>query len=217
MKENNYIESPKASGYRSLHRVYRYTSDKRTLTTAFRLRYRCARNCSTLGRLRLRRSAPSWAKALKASQGSDEWLRFFALMGSALALREGTALVPGTPTSQRELVSELRDHVRSLDVDNRLAGYGSALNVMEEPFVRGAEFFLLELVPSKHEVRVASYSRRELSAATEQYLQVERSLEGPGSEAVLVSVESLNQLRRAYPNYFLDTEVFLAAVRESIA
>ena len=39
----------------------------------------------------------------------------------------------------------------------------------------------------------------------------------PGSEAVLVSVESVDALRRAYPNYFLDTKVFLAAVETAIA
>jgi len=45
-----------------------------------------------------------------------------------------------------------------------------------------------------------------------------RSIEGdPTRDAVLVSVESLSALRRAYPNYFLDTSAFLESVEEAIA
>jgi hypothetical protein len=34
--------------------------------------------------------------------------------------------------------------------------------------------------------------------------------------AVLVSVESLEALRRAYPNYFLDADVFIESVKKAI-
>jgi len=36
-------------------------------------------------------------------------------------------------------------------------------------------------------------------------------------DAVLVSVESLELLRRAYPNYFLDTRAFLNALKQAVA
>jgi hypothetical protein len=49
--------------------------------------------------------------------------------------------------------------------------------------------------------------------ATDAYNALERaSADDPAVDVVLVSVESLAQLRRAYPNYFLDTTVFLDAV-----
>jgi hypothetical protein len=44
-------------------------------------------------------------QALKSSQGEGAWLKFFALMGSALARREHTPLVPGTPGAEAVLVS----------------------------------------------------------------------------------------------------------------
>jgi len=50
------------------------------------------------------------------------------------------------------------------------------------------------------------------------HLKVEKSLESsPGAEAVLVSVDSIAALQRAYPNYFLDTRVFLRALQQAIA
>lgn len=37
-----------------------------------------------------------------------------------------------------------------------------------------------------------------------------------GAEVVLVSAESIEALRSAYPNYFLDTEMFLERIKEII-
>jgi len=45
---------------------------------------------------------------------------------------------------------------------------------------------------------------------------VERSANAEQRDAVLVSVDSLQALRKAYPNYFLDTHKFLAFVRKTI-
>jgi hypothetical protein len=49
-------------------------------------------------------------------------------------------------------------------------------------------------------------------------LEVEKKLkEVPNSDAVLVSVDSMETLRRAYPNYFLDTGVFVDVMEEILA
>ena len=39
----------------------------------------------------------------------------------------------------------------------------------------------------------------------------------PEADVVLVSVDSMAALRRAYPNYFLDTRAFLEAVKAAVA
>lgn len=53
--------------------------------------------------------------------------------------------------------------------------------------------------------------------AAEAYRAVETSIgQSPIRDAVLVSVDSLAALRRAYPNYFLDTTAFLATVYEAL-
>ena len=52
--------------------------------------------------------------------------------------------------------------------------------------------------------------------ASDAYLAAERAISDLGADAVLVSVESLATLRRAYPNYFLDTHLFIQAVEQII-
>ena len=40
-------------------------------------------------------------------------------------------------------------------------------------------------------------------------LREQKTKNDPNSDVVLVSVGSLKQLKKAYPNYFLDTEEFI--------
>jgi hypothetical protein len=88
---------------------------------------------------------------------------------------------------------------------------------LEQPSAKQAHYYLLRLDPTEHRVTVTGFKFGELERASEEYLEVERSIKGrAGSDAVLVSVESLDSLRRAYPNYFLDTDVFIAAVNRAL-
>jgi hypothetical protein len=89
-------------------------------------------------------------QALKSSQGEEDWLRFFALMGSALAIREKSdALVPDTPTQKSALVRELRQLAKKLNVERALRMYGQALQVGRHGEGKGNHFFLLKLDPAR--------------------------------------------------------------------
>jgi hypothetical protein len=80
-----------------------------------------------------------------------------------------------------------------------------------------ASYFLLKLDPDAQEVTVSGFKRAELDKASQTYLDVEQQIRGhAGQDAVLVSVDSLASLRRAYPNYFLDTRAFVDLVDETI-
>lgn len=215
--QDDYIRNPKRSGYRGIHLIYAYRSDrKRTynrlkieMQFRTRLQHAWATAVETVGTF--------IEQALKASRGEKEWLRFFALAGSVFAIREGTPLIPETPTNEAELIGELRHYVQELDVEARLHAYGAALRTLEDPSARRARYFLLELDPGARRVSVTGYRSNELRQASREYLAAERKLKPvPGADAVLVSVESLAALRRAYPNYFLDTDVFLNALNRAM-
>ena len=155
-------------------------------------------------------------QALKSSIGDQEWLRFFQLMGTAVAFREGTASVPGTYEAPEELVPELAEYSRRLDVERRLPAFGEALQVLDHPSVQDADYYLLKIDPAAQQVTVTGYKRPQLERAEREYLNVEKALSKTNADAVLVSVESLASLRRAYPNYFADTGVFIGLLRETL-
>jgi hypothetical protein len=218
VREKDYISAPKPDGYRSLHLIYRYYSNRTEQYNGLQIEIQLRSRLQHLWATAVETVGTFLQQALKASQGEEDWLRFFALMGSAFAIREHTPLVADTPHSNPDLVAELRELARRLDVKNRLQAYGAALHITEGPGANRARFFLLELNPGHNVLTIHGYTQDALARATTEYLNVERRLSGqPGAEAVLVSVDSLRALKRAYPNYFLDTRAFVEAVDQAIS
>jgi RelA/SpoT family protein len=212
--QDDYIREPKKTGYRGVHLIYGYYSDRKDTYNGLKIEMQLRSPLQHAWATAVETVGTFIQQALKSSRGEKEWLRFFALMGSALAFREKTPLVPKTPTKRSDLVEELRAYAAKLDVETRLEAYGRALRILESPNIEKAHYYLLALDPEAKSVTVRGYISNQLERASSDYLQTELAIaDRPGSEAVLVSVESLQSLRRAYPNFFLDTRVFLDAVR----
>ncbi len=214
-QEDDYIKNPKPSGYRGVHLIYRYNgrkSEYNGLKIEIQIRslfqHAWATAVETVGMF--------IQQALKSSQGHQDWLRFFALMGTAIAKREKSNPVPGTPTEDSLLKSELIEYSKKLDVENHLHAYGEALQELEK-LQDDAHYFLLTLDPSTKKLEIVGYSDKELQKASDAYLTVEKQIKGSSKDAVLVSVDSIATLRKAYPNYFLDTKMFADLVKEAIA
>ena len=215
---DDYIQQPKASGYRGEHFVFKYHSDikanqcynglKIELQLRSRYQHAWATAVETVGMFS--------GQALKSSLGSEEWQRFFSLMGSVVAMREKMPLVPDTPTQRAPLLAELAQYAISLNVTDRLHGYRNAVRAMQQPTQAGASYFLLQLDPSEGTLSVSGYRADNIAEAAKKYAEAEAK-QGGGADSVLVSVESVNNLGRAYPNYFADTRVFLQLMQQALS
>lgn len=216
--EDNYISNPRASGYRGIHLIYRYFSDRIQTWNGLqvemqlrtKLQHAWATTVETIGMLR--------EEALKSSLGNPQWLRFFALMGSIHAIRERRPIVRGTPQTEKDLAKELKDLSKRLNATDTLDTYATVLRIPQHPTLRQASYFLMRLQPTQNRVQVTGFRLNQLQEATQQYLATERTIvENTGEQAVLVSVDSLKNLRRAYPNYFLDARVFTDSLHQALA
>jgi hypothetical protein len=101
-----------------------------------------------------------------------------------------------------------------------LAAYNAALKIFKDPKFRASDYFLLKLDPLAGVVHVSGYRTDQLPMATKEYTEVERGIAEKTVQyldAVLVSVDSMASLKRAFPNYFADTRVFLDAVKKALA
>ena len=210
--KKDYVRNPKSSGYRSIHLIYRYRSDRSEtynglqieLQLRTRIQHAWATAVETVGTF-LRQS-------LKSSEGHEEWLRFFQLIGSGFALVENIPIGPNVPEESSALISEIRRLSRRLQVRRKLRAFGSALRVIEqESQIRDYRYFLLSLRPAeKSQLTIWSFVGKELETATELYLEQEKATERTAGETVLVAADSIESLRRAFPNYFLDTQMFIS-------
>ena len=137
-------------------------------------------------------------------------------MSSALAMREQSPLVPGTPTEWPVLRDELTTLANRLSVIDRLSSYSQAMQIVEDMRGQGQRFLTLELDTTERVLKVESYKNQ--LVATEAYNALERAAAGaPDLDVVLVRMESLEALRTAYPNYFADTTVFVEALDDAMA
>jgi len=214
---NDYISEPKDSGYRGVHLIYRYYSDRNDTYNRLKIELQIRTGLQHAWATAVEIIGTFISQSLKSSQGEEEWLRFFALMGSAIALRERAAPVPITPTSATALRRELRHYVKTLQVRSHLQAYGMALETLQKPR-KSDRFFLLQLDPAASTLSISGYKSAAFEQATNDYLAAEeRAISNRhNTDAVLVAVDSLEALRRAYPNYFLDTRVFINAVDKAI-
>ncbi len=216
---DNYIRDPKTSGYRGIHLIYRYFSDKNDTYNDLKIEIQLRSKLQHAWATAVETVGTFTRQALKSSQGEQVWLRFFALMGTYFADRERSTPIPGTPTNKKELKRELQECARELDVINRLPAYGRALQVVADPKFQHSYYFLLKLEPTASTVTITGYKQNELEKASRDYLAIERAIVEKAdviSDAVLVSVESMTTLKRAYPNYFLDTHAFTESVKQAI-
>jgi ppGpp synthetase/RelA/SpoT-type nucleotidyltranferase len=215
---DNYIAIPKPSGYRGIHIIYQYYSDKKVksyndlkieMQLRSSLQHAWATAVETVGTF--------VQQALKSSQGEEDWLRFFALMGTAIAFKENSVAVPNTPTDRKQLHAELNRYAINLDVKARLRAYQSALKALEPSTTGNSYYFLLELNSKESTVTISAFSANQSELANQKYTEIETKIsEKEGAQAVLVSVDSISGLRKAYPNYFLDTTTFIELLDEAL-
>jgi len=103
-----------------------------------------------------------------------------------------------------------------LRVLSQLQGFAVANRITTD---RGqGAFHLIVLNTAQRLLRITPYSVSRLEQANADYAAAEvRSKNGEPIEAVLVSAGPIDALRKAYPNYFLDTQAFVTAVRKGMS
>jgi len=212
-REQDYILFPKPSGYRGIHLIYKYRSDKVQAYDDMRIEIQIRTLMQHAWATTVETVGTFIQQSLKSSQGEDDWLRFFIVMSSAMAILEGKAIVPGTSENFEELREEIRHLANKLDVEGHLTTFRQSIEVIGEKRISNAHYYLLELDPYGRKVTIKPYSHTQLDIASSDYLTLEKRIYNENRDAVLVSADSIESLKLAFPNYYLDTEYFLTLLK----
>jgi RelA/SpoT family protein len=218
--QDDYIETPKDSGYRGIHLVFRYDNPQTRLSTTYkglqielqfrtRLQHVWATAVETMGMF--------LQESLKASQGPKGWLDFFALTGSAFAhVEHSPPSAAYSSLSKREVFDAVLENADALCVRDHLAGFTIAADKIASGQYAVTEhgaasaYHLIVLDTEAKQVKIQAFSRDRLNEASEKYGEVEQRVkDGEKLQAVLVSAGSFSNLRAAYPSFFGDTMEFV--------
>jgi hypothetical protein len=161
---------------------------------------------------------------LKTGGGHADWKRFFSLASGYFAYLEKSPCVPGTPENIEDLKSELRDLTEKLKVFNRLDGMASSVEVLKTigtyaPRIgknRIVEYiFVLDV--EKRVIDPIGFTEAKLPLIADEYLRLEKEhFDNPNIQVVQVKVGTARDLKKAYPNYYLDAQSFLASIKAAI-
>lgn len=217
----DYVENPgpRVSGYRGKHIIWRFEGEGeddagyKPMRIEIQVRTELQHSWATAVEV----CSTFTAQNLKSDHPlvSDErWVRFFALMGSVMALREGGRLVKDTPSEKGKLLGELNTVASALRVSEIMKRWNTATEIISaaanDP---KAHNFLIELQAFDHlraRVNVTAYGKGHEQRAAEDRVQLEKDTRTKlGVQVVLVAVQSVDTLQVAYPNYFSDTQRFL--------
>lgn len=213
VNEKDYISNPKSDGYRSIHIIYKYLSDKKGKTKYNGL----------LVEVQIRSKLQHiWAtavetvdfftrQAIKSNVGNQNWKDFFKLVSSAFAKLEKSTIITGTPSNEKELYLQIKQKEKELQVRKKMKNWTESIRSFDN-FENNKinQFYLLELDTILDRLSISVFAKKHEKDALLAYSEAEKKIYNRNEyDVVLVSTDNIHNLKKAYPNYFLDTKEFL--------
>jgi ppGpp synthetase/RelA/SpoT-type nucleotidyltranferase len=214
---DDYIRSPKDSGYRSIHLILRYNSKKYPEYNKLLLEIQMRTNVQHAWATAVETVGAVIGQALKSSEGEERWLKYFQNASLALEYIERPLFTTIIPKSLGEIARQLALLDKELKISEKLNSYREALKATET-----------KILPAQRELKITFFTKKKSEEAYRAYEEAERMLPRQsglsqpslfpeldnydGAQAVLVGAESFNSLRQCYPNYYLDTDFFLKTI-----
>lgn len=212
----DYVTSPKPDGYRGVHLAYRFQVDEymETKWSGLEIEVQIRTRLQHAWATAVESVEKFTDEALETNVRREEWDRLFTLMATAIALREGEPIVPGTPDDERKLISELKESEAKLNALHTLDAWRRLMKMVKKKAWKG-DHWLLFSDPVAGRTRILGIPQEEAGTVRERYAEMEEdAAKAPGAQAVLVRVESLEDLLEAYASYFLNTLEFTKLLRD---
>jgi len=204
IKENNYIEKPKESGYRSIHMIYSYYSNKKSDYNGMFIEVQIRTALQHLWATAVEVLSLYTKHNLKASQGDARMLRFMELISALFSIEEHTQISSHVPPTVKGIIDELKN----LEDTNVLELIGAIQMALDNQFSGNeAGYYIFDMDFDKKKIQI-NFFGNDITKATAEYEKIESESKGKQRNAVLVSGSSIKTLRKAYPNYFADVTKF---------
>jgi hypothetical protein len=212
LKPKDYIKEPKPDGYRSVHLICRYQGTHQNgAYKGLRIEIQIRSAMQHAWATAVETIDAFTGQAIKTNIAGDVmWRRFFSLMGSAIAIMEKQPLVPGTPEDTDDLSAELRKVCGQLNIPNVFYGLSAGMSLTQIAKSK-AGIYILTLDSEKRRTSWIGFPT--VKTADEHYLEMEKENKNKTHiQTVMVKLDSIRELKRAYPGYYSDTRRFIQLV-----
>lgn len=203
---DNYIDKPKADGYRGIHLVYKLKKEPGVfieIQIRSRLQHIWATGVEVIGTLQ--------NSSFKSGDGDEQWLEIFNLLSSVFALKESSPVVAiHKIMTKKTLLNKAKRMIRELKVIEQLNAYTSLYRRELKGNRKGRKgnYSLILLDSALNTISIETFSTDQISQATESYIRLEQEFfDDINKNVVLVNSGDIKKLEIGYPNYFMDTKI----------
>ena len=203
----DYVSAPKESGYRSIHYVYKYQSEDEKydgisieLQIRTKLQHAWAMAVETASLIS--------KTSLKADiENEKEWRGFFKLVSALFSREEDKPILTQYRESSKEqLCTDFFLYKKMKLIDKLKALRVTVVHDFEED-MKG--FCVLTIDFVKQIVHAKVYNIEDEKEASKTFSEIESAI-NKDEAALMVAIEKMQEIKEAYPSYFLDTRDFLS-------
>jgi hypothetical protein len=209
--QKDYIAEPQDSGYRGVHLIYKYVSDRSLSFNGRRIELQLRTKVQHAWATAVEIAGVYVRTSLKSSIGPEDWLEFFRYASSLFSFLEGTPRLHAglRETEIRERLLEINERISAVE---KLENFAEAHRFLTEARRKADSHFILILDLDKQATFIEAFPG--ISPATERYAELEKqTIDDDTKDVVLVASESIEGVASAYPNYFVDTRQFLELLK----
>jgi hypothetical protein len=208
----DYIQEPKKDGYRSIHQVFRYVNATHPELDGLRievqirteLQHSWATAVETLGVIE--------KQSFKTGEGGEDFKYFFKLASALFAIYEKQPVIAElSEKSDEEIAAEFCELEKRLNVYSKLTSLAvSDWHIESVESKKSTAYQVLELDSEKGTLSVVQFTKNQQGQAEDFYkIRESAAKQNPGLDVVMVSVGALKEVKKAYPNYFLNNALFV--------
>ncbi|QNI34323.1 RelA/SpoT domain-containing protein [Alloacidobacterium dinghuense] len=216
----DYIAEPKPDGYRSIHEVAKFYSLDPSVSHCndLRVEIQIRSRMQHAWAMAVETASAVTNQALKSGDGEALWKRFFFLVAEIMAFNEGTQNVFANKEEHFNARREASGLATQLRVVNLLSGMQHVLESYSTFEGKGGnDLYLLELHAQNREIGYMGYGKEDFKKASEEYAEKEQAnRNNEDIHIVLVTAESLSDLKSAYPSFFLNSVGFIDLINEQV-
>lgn len=203
---DDYVETPKESGYRSIHYVYKYQSENKDydgLSVELQVRTQLQHSWA----MAVETASLISKTTLKADIDNEhEWRGFFKLVSALFSRKEEKPIYPYySKMDLRELCNIFNDYKQKKLIDQLKALRVTVNNDFDED-EKGYCVLTIDFV--KHIVHGKIYKYTDNKVASDTFSKIESTI-NEDEAALMVAIDRIKEIKEAYPSYFLDTKAFL--------
>ena len=213
-EKKDYIKHPQPrTGYRGIHLLSKRKEEDEWygLCTEIQLRTELQHAWATAVEI----VGTFLRESLKSGEGSPARIEYFRKVSLLFSkLEEGSETTPDLDASQwRGIREDVASTTHELEIGKSLSAFAVIAESLPENIKDG--YLVLRLDLNSNRISGFRYSQRMLAEAMQTYEAYER--EGEQTDTVLVSGQSIRELKQGYPNYFADSQLFQEALKRVIS